>query len=44
VVVIGVKHKTDGQFSRAYVKVKNNSKVAEEELVKHVEGLSCEHL
>jgi len=44
VVVIGVKRKTDGQFPRAYVKVKNNSKVAEEELVKHVEGLSCEHL
>jgi acyl-CoA synthetase (AMP-forming)/AMP-acid ligase II len=44
VAVIGVKHKTDGQLPRAFVKVKNNSKVTEEELVKYVEGLSCEHL
>jgi long-subunit acyl-CoA synthetase (AMP-forming) len=44
VAVVGVKHKTDGQLPRAFVKVKNNSKVTEEELVKYVEGLSCEYL
>jgi acyl-CoA synthetase (AMP-forming)/AMP-acid ligase II len=42
VVVVGVKHKTDGQLLRAFVKVNNDSKVTEEELVKYVEGLSCE--
>jgi acyl-CoA synthetase (AMP-forming)/AMP-acid ligase II len=44
VAVVGVKHKTDGQLPRAFVKVKNNSKVTEEELVRYVEGLSCEQL
>jgi long-subunit acyl-CoA synthetase (AMP-forming) len=44
VAVVGVKHKTDGQLPRAFVKVKNNSKVTEEELVKYVEGLSCQQL
>jgi acyl-CoA synthetase (AMP-forming)/AMP-acid ligase II len=29
VVVVGVKHKTDGQLPRAFVKVKNDSKVRE---------------
>jgi len=36
VVVVGVKHKTDGQLSRAYVK--KHSEVNEEELIKFVEG------
>jgi len=36
VVVVGVKHKTDGQLPRAYVK--KRSEVTEEELIKFVEG------
>ena len=39
VAVIGVKHTTDGQYPRAYVKVKSDEKVTEEELIKFVEGL-----
>ena len=39
VAVIGVKHTTDGQYPRAYVKVKSGEKVTEEELIKYVEGL-----
>ncbi len=42
VAVVGVKHKTDGQLPRAFIKVKNGSKVTEEELIKFVEGLNCE--
>jgi acyl-CoA synthetase (AMP-forming)/AMP-acid ligase II len=44
VAVVGVKHKTDGQVPRIFVKIKNNSKVTEEELIKYVEGLSCQQL
>ncbi len=40
VVVVGVKHQTDGQHPRAFVKVKNCSKATQEELVKFVEGFS----
>jgi len=36
VVVVGVKHKTDGQLPRAYVK--KHSEVTEEERIKFVEG------
>jgi len=36
VVVVGVKHETDGQLPRAYVK--KHSEVTEEELIKFVEG------
>jgi acyl-CoA synthetase (AMP-forming)/AMP-acid ligase II len=39
VVVIGVKHKTDGQFPRAYVRVKDGKYVTEEELIEFVRGL-----
>jgi acyl-CoA synthetase (AMP-forming)/AMP-acid ligase II len=39
VVVIGVKHKTDGQFPRAYVRVKDGKCVTEEELIEFVRGL-----
>ncbi len=41
VAVVGVKHKTDGQLPKAFVKVKNGSKVTEE-LIKFAEGFNCE--
>jgi 4-coumarate--CoA ligase len=40
VVVVGVKHETEHQWPRAYVKVKDGKSVAEEELKKYVSGLN----
>jgi acyl-CoA synthetase (AMP-forming)/AMP-acid ligase II len=40
VAVVGVKHKTETQSPRAYVKVRKGTKVSEEELKKFVAGLN----
>ncbi len=39
VAVVGVKHETESQWPRAYVKVKDGKCVTEEELKKYVSGL-----
>ena len=39
VVVVGIKHESETQWPRAYVKVKNGKSVTEEELKKFVAGL-----
>ncbi len=40
VAVVGVKHETESQWPRAYVKVKDGKCVTEEELKKYVSGLN----
>ncbi len=39
VAVVGVKHETESQWLRAYVKVKDCKCVTEEELKKYVSGM-----
>ena len=40
VAVVGVKHESETQWPRAYVKVKDGKCVTEEELKKYVSGLN----
>ena len=44
VAVVGVKHETQTQWPRAYVKCAQNKTVTEEELKKYVAGLQLNHL
>jgi acyl-coenzyme A synthetase/AMP-(fatty) acid ligase len=42
VAVVGVKHETESQWPRAYIKVIDGKSVTEEELKKFVSGLNIQ--